>query len=433
MVLIIYIHQRNQDTWFWKLAGLSLLKRTLLSFQAIGGKKAFLICGSDFNSDSESDSSFSSSFDSILSDTQIKIEVNITTLKNIPIKSMEKIFFMKEPMFLLQELWEIIVEKKTNQEILRLETTQSYRIQNPANLKEYLSAIIGEDKQNRETFQNIPVFSVSPIGGVKREMYREIHQKKDILLAEKIHLRSLRKKSDTWISRSINRPISLFFTRFLLRTSIQPNSMTMITLVLSIASIFCVLQIGSTLESYLYGFLGGFLFHMASVVDGCDGEIARSKFLSSKRGEILDSLVDDGKNIFFTIALGIRSYSLSEEAGSYLWTVGILVCIFFPAKVFQYRELFQKQDTRDIGNYLYFFEDEKKEDLNFFWRGIVFLKGFARGDLMALLAMVFGLLYILEFGYWVFWVFLMGMSLLIWYQNFLLPYIGFADNSRNKK
>jgi phosphatidylglycerophosphate synthase len=51
--------------------------------------------------------------------------------------------------------------------------------------------------------------------------------------------------------------------------------------------------------------LGAALFEAQNVLDGCDGEIARLKYLRSKAGEWLDQVVDDVLNVAFLVAVGV--------------------------------------------------------------------------------------------------------------------------------
>jgi CDP-L-myo-inositol myo-inositolphosphotransferase len=46
------------------------------------------------------------------------------------------------------------------------------------------------------------------------------------------------------------------------------------------------------------------LFQIFSILDGCDGEIARAKFMESERGRRLDDLFDVLSNILLVLGLG---------------------------------------------------------------------------------------------------------------------------------
>lgn len=116
--------------------------------------------------------------------------------------------------------------------------------------------------------------------------------------AEKRLFQSLLKATDGLISRTINRPISLRVTRLLLDTSLTPNQMTLIAGVFGAASIAVVLWGGA---EWLVA--GALLLQVQSILDGCDGEISRLKYIRSRLGEWLDQVIDDVVNVgFFAVA-----------------------------------------------------------------------------------------------------------------------------------
>jgi phosphatidylglycerophosphate synthase len=56
---------------------------------------------------------------------------------------------------------------------------------------------------------------------------------------------------------------------------------------------------------------GFFLAHVQSILDGCDGELARVRFQQSTFGAWLDTMVDDGLNIAIFAALGVGLYRMT--------------------------------------------------------------------------------------------------------------------------
>jgi phosphatidylglycerophosphate synthase len=107
------------------------------------------------------------------------------------------------------------------------------------------------------------------------------------------------KPQDGFISRFVNRPISSRITRLLAKIPIHPNAFTMLIFVLPlIAAVF--LQYGD----YVSVVIGAAIFQVFSVLDGCDGEIARAKNLESKFGERLDSICDFLGSLIYVVALG---------------------------------------------------------------------------------------------------------------------------------
>src|SRR5262249_18073231 len=108
------------------------------------------------------------------------------------------------------------------------------------------------------------------------------------------------KPQDGFVSRFLNRPISSRITRLLVKFPIHPSAFTMSIFVLPlVAAVF--FQRGD----YLSVLLGAAIFQVFSILDGCDGEIARAKNLESKFGERLDNICDFLGSLVYVLALGI--------------------------------------------------------------------------------------------------------------------------------
>jgi phosphatidylglycerophosphate synthase len=107
------------------------------------------------------------------------------------------------------------------------------------------------------------------------------------------------KPQDGFVSRFLNRPISRRITRFLLKFPIHPSAWTISIFVLPlIASVFFVRG------DYVSVIVGAAIFQAFSILDGCDGEIARAKNLESKFGERLDNFCDFVSSLLYVLALG---------------------------------------------------------------------------------------------------------------------------------
>jgi CDP-L-myo-inositol myo-inositolphosphotransferase len=70
---------------------------------------------------------------------------------------------------------------------------------------------------------------------------------------------------------------------------------------------------------------GGVLFHVASVLDGVDGEIARASYHSSQAGAVLDTRVDMVTNIGYFVCVAI---ALTKLYGGYQAIVGGTAVLF---------------------------------------------------------------------------------------------------------
>jgi phosphatidylglycerophosphate synthase len=104
-----------------------------------------------------------------------------------------------------------------------------------------------------------------------------------------------------FISRHINKKISFRITRyFLCRLPITPNQVTVGAAVIGLLG--CPLIATGRYPAVVAGFL---LAQAQSILDGCDGELARVRFQQSAIGEWLDTVVDDLFNLALIASLGI--------------------------------------------------------------------------------------------------------------------------------
>jgi phosphatidylglycerophosphate synthase len=126
--------------------------------------------------------------------------------------------------------------------------------------------------------------------------------------AEQRLFRALRKPQDGWTSRYLNRYISLFLSRWLVRTPLLPNQVSVGILGVGIAGAWFAAQGG-------YGnlLLGACLFQAQSVLDGCDGEMSRVTHRGSKTGEWLDTVGDDLTNYGFFAGAALGLYRMSHN------------------------------------------------------------------------------------------------------------------------
>ena len=107
--------------------------------------------------------------------------------------------------------------------------------------------------------------------------------------------------------RHMSKPIS----KVLVSTSLTPNQITTMSLILGIMGSFLFLSSKSE-----YRILGSLLFLISYIFDNCDGEVARFKNLTSNFGEKLDTFVDWIVHTVFFSALG---YGTAQETGNNMW------------------------------------------------------------------------------------------------------------------
>lgn len=131
---------------------------------------------------------------------------------------------------------------------------------------------------------------------------------REIPAAEKWLANSLGKSQDGWVARHLDRRISTAITRRLLHLPIQPMHATIGAFVFALAG--CALLVRGDYVSVL---LGAVLFYGFSILDGCDGEIARAKYLDSRAGARLDFVIDTIANVLFVISLGAGLNAMWRE------------------------------------------------------------------------------------------------------------------------
>jgi phosphatidylglycerophosphate synthase len=101
--------------------------------------------------------------------------------------------------------------------------------------------------------------------------------------AESVLLRDLVKAGDGPMTRLVSRKISLAVTRRIASTRLRPNAMTVLCVALGFAAAWCFRSPEPARQA-----IGGVLFLLHSILDGCDGELARLKLQESRLGAVLD-------------------------------------------------------------------------------------------------------------------------------------------------
>jgi CDP-L-myo-inositol myo-inositolphosphotransferase len=128
-------------------------------------------------------------------------------------------------------------------------------------------------------------------------------------------LRRTGKATDGLVSRMINRPLSRLMSGWLLHwDGVRPVHLTVVNLAVALAMFACLILGGR------WGIVaGGLLYQLASIVDGCDGEIARATFRTSRSGAAMDTAVDMASNLMF---VGGLTYALGRLDGPTYWLAG---------------------------------------------------------------------------------------------------------------
>ncbi len=144
----------------------------------------------------------------------------------------------------------------------------------------------------------------------------------DVPAAEQTIRRSSYKDTDNKLARA-NRSMSLPISIALIRTPLTANQLS----VMLVAIGFYSAWLFST-GHYLAGVLGGFLSLAASVLDGCDGEIARLKYQESALGCWIETFGDYSYYIAIFIGLTVGAVRRTHWEGFY-WVGGIALAGLF--------------------------------------------------------------------------------------------------------
>ncbi|HEY2797001.1 MAG TPA: CDP-alcohol phosphatidyltransferase family protein [Thermoanaerobaculia bacterium] len=123
----------------------------------------------------------------------------------------------------------------------------------------------------------------------------------DLPRAEKHLLRSLIKDTEGFMSRHFDRRISLAISRRLAGTRVTPNMMTIVSVAIGVFGALFFLS-----ARPLWQTAGALCFVLHSIVDGCDGELARLRFQESRWGGLLDFWGDNLVHVavYSAIAIG---------------------------------------------------------------------------------------------------------------------------------
>jgi phosphatidylglycerophosphate synthase len=163
----------------------------------------------------------------------------------------------------------------------------------------------------------------------------------DVPVAERRLMRSLVKDTDGFMARHVERPISLMISRRLAGTAVTPNQMSLISIAVGLCGAPFFLSARPLLQT-----VGALLFLAHSILDGCDGELARLKFQQSRWGGILDFWGDNVVHVAIFACMGV-GWSLAERALWPLWLGAAAVLGTLGSAGFVYWRLMRVKDGGD--------------------------------------------------------------------------------------
>jgi CDP-L-myo-inositol myo-inositolphosphotransferase len=128
------------------------------------------------------------------------------------------------------------------------------------------------------------------------------------------------KPNDGPVSRYLNRPVSIRISRRLVDHQITPNQISLFSFLCSVlaAGLFA-------LDGYFALLLGGLMAQFASIVDGCDGEVARLKYQCSAYGGWFDAVLDRYADAF--LLFGLTWHAYTNKIDSFILLIGFMAII----------------------------------------------------------------------------------------------------------
>jgi CDP-L-myo-inositol myo-inositolphosphotransferase len=143
--------------------------------------------------------------------------------------------------------------------------------------------------------------------------WHDVDTREDVRIARRLLRRSLVKPEDGPIARLLNRPISTRLSIALASLRPSPDLISVVALLIGIVAAG-VLGAGA-------GVAGGLLVHLASIVDGMDGEMARLQLRARPLGAFLDGIADRLADAAIVGGLGVWALQTSDGATAVWITV----------------------------------------------------------------------------------------------------------------
>lgn len=229
--------------------------------------------------------------------------------------------------------------------------------------------------------------------------------------AEWTLIRGMNKSYEGPVDALINWRFSMRITRVLARRSlaVTPNHVTIVAILVGLlASYF------ASRGEWLTFAIAGVLLELNSILDSCDGELARLRYQFSKLGQWLDNLADDVVDNLFLVAVGYGIGGVWQWLGIAAAGGRVLVSLV------TYVSVFLRTGTGNIFAFRWWFEigDKTVDDLYKPTSPMTWLRSFGRRDTFVFVWM---LALLCGFPYWV-----IGHGLVIAAVNFSILVLHFT-------
>lgn len=295
---ILYLPASPQpELYLKKIAGVPFLLRNILVLQKLGIEKLLIWV------DEQMDDSLIVFFEKIKIDPRLKL--NLNRGRTLSPFSDETSFLVLDGSFLIDEC-------QTKTEMV-LGDTKGLA---------FLPEAFKKLSQDKELYL---------LQSATSEQHYGLGNERCFQAAEDRLLKSGGLNNDSFMDRLLTRFISRQLTEIFLRTSLTPNQITFLSLLIGMGAALCFF-----IGSYKMGMVGSILLLVSAWVDCTDGEVARLKFMVSEWGAKLDIIADNIVHclVFFSIGMGLFS-STGDPVFIYMGmfaVVGSLVSFVFLSK-----------------------------------------------------------------------------------------------------
>jgi len=191
--------------------------------------------------------------------------------------------------------------------------------------------------------------------------------------AEWALIRRMNKSFEGPVDALINWRFSMRITRVLARRSlaVTPNHVTICAILVGLAASLVARRAG-----YAGFAIAGVMLEVNSILDSCDGELARLRYQYSKLGQWLDNLSDDIVDNLFLVAVG------AGLGGVWSWLGIAAAAGRLVVAVTTYLDVYRRTGTGDVFAFRWWFETGKAtaDDVYDPTSPITWLRSFGRRD-----------------------------------------------------
>jgi len=146
---------------------------------------------------------------------------------------------------------------------------------------------------------------------------------RDRAVAEKFLAENIRHSTTGPVAKHLNKRISLPISLLLSKLWISPHAITAFNIIIGLLSGVFI----ADGHHYWTILVGATLYQAASVIDGCDGEVAKLTFRASRFGEFIDTISDNLSLVSLLVGI-VGGYWRHSHSMSTFWIGGLLIGSF---------------------------------------------------------------------------------------------------------